>query len=223
MSKFQVSKTAMRLVSKDYASVGDIQDSFANVVDQDQTSRADRNLFALYSATVLPTLVDGGMTQTNLATSFGISSSYVSKAVKVGRLFADIAKGSSDDATALDRWANLATFWHFETGETMDNGTFVDAMGDDGAKRGDALVAIGATFGSLEYVYTIAEGKRFHADDPRATQGDDDSGDDSGDEPDPSPKVSGEELIARGVRLMRDAGATDQAIADYFMAVIGGE
>lgn len=226
MSKFQVSKTAVRLVSKDYASASDIQESFADVIDQDQTSRADRNLYALYSATVLPTLVDGGMTQTNLATSFGISTSYVSKAIKVGRLFADIAKGSSDDGSALERWGNLSTYWHHENGNHMSGDMFVAAMGDEGAARGEALQSIGATFGSLEYVYTIAEGKRFHADDPRSLKGDGDepSGDEPTDDDDePTPSVSGEELIARGVRKMRESGATDQAIADYFMAVIGNQ
>jgi hypothetical protein len=164
------------------------------------------------------------MTQTNLATSFGVSPSYVSKEVKVGRLWADIAKGSSDDESALERWSNLATYWHHETGEHMDAVIYRDAMGDDGSLRGPALVKIGGVFGSLEYVYTIAEGKRFHADDPRSTVTPDETPEpDETPDDDKSPSVSGEELIARGVRKMRESGASDQAIADYFMAVIGGK
>lgn len=225
MTEFR--SNASKLIAADIASGQDAQDLFDSIYRGVEASAADKAMLTLSACRSLRIMLDGGMSQVNIKTSFPKSASYVSKGHTVTALFAEIVSGDLADGHS-ELVSNLQTFATLAGCDVPVTTMATDFLSDTGTVHAAAVETIYSTFGSLEYVYNVAKGNRLHADDPRNND-DDDSGDDSGDDQPTgddddsgdSPKVSGEELIARGVRKMRESGATDQAIADYFMSVIG--
>lgn len=217
------------IIATDFVTGQDKMDAVRRAMKDGRKSRDSAAADNIFAATCLPDLVRGGTAQKDLPNEVGISPSYVSKFLTVGRVVEFGANGNMEGKiTPHDFETMLARLQAYYDTDCPDGGFFtllLSMVSDDGGVRAPAIKKAHGVFGAVEYMYGIAKGTRVHPDAVTDEDEDEDEApeDDAPEDEDDSPTVSGEELIARGVRKMRESGATDQAIADYFMSVIGGK
>lgn len=160
--------------------------------------------------------------QTELVDKYGLNQSQLNKSVTIARVAMALVKpieecGFTDKQVErlVAQTGKLRRFWKFEHGDTgpIFDQVMVDLFGEDGDKRADALVTLRQTFGAPTGAYNVANGTRFHADDPDQPTKGDESDDESGDdEQDDDSKVSWQDRLSALVAQCKTEGATPAEI-----------
>lgn len=196
--------------------------SHANAMVEAQ-SRHDRALGHFTDAAVVGGLPDSGLIdgQGALADRTGCGS-YAPKYVFVHRVLRALADPSGDHPkvrpTDIERITAHAADHDVSAADLAD--LAVKALSPEGAVRVPAVIDLTDTFRSVNAMYLIARPKV----EPTPEQGEDE-GDEQpepdGDDEQPTPSVSGEELIARGIRKCREQGMSDADIMTLVMTLQG--
>jgi hypothetical protein len=222
----EMSRTEARALSVDLDSHESTQDALVKLggVILSKTAEAARAKYPLGVAAERMVSVHG-MTATNVAVAAGVSGGVISKVRRIARLADYVSVGRSDDSPYDESMetevARLQRFYDLERDRDGATGSLANALmglvADDGAHRAESVSTLFGVFGSTEDFYNIAKGNRVHPTD-EIIGSDDESGDDeSGD--DESGSQSWQEIISRGVRRAREAGATDSEILAFIATV----
>jgi hypothetical protein len=167
-----------------------------------------------------------GDTAADVAKSYGVAGGTVSKSRKLARVavYNESVRGEDSpyDADTETRIARLQAFWsaEFEGRHIMSLASVLrDLVAEDGKDRASAIVSLVNCFGPSNRIDDVMEGRLVH---PSLVQEQGDDDEQGGDEQGAGvPKVSGEELLTRGVRKCREQGMSDTDIAAFVMGLLG--
>ncbi len=223
MSDTIVSKSTARNLSVDLWSAEDVQNVHAETGGRIASRNVDSTLDKYLLTVTAQRMTAGAMTAGNAAAAAGLAPGTFSKIATLGKVFDYIANGGDHDAKVVAMAGEMATFWDFDRNGTDRPSLSYVAMAltaDDGAKRSDAIVALYGAYGATEYAYHVAKGNRFHADDPRSAESDEDQDDQDTDGADSDGEIAWQVKLAEAVDRAIRQGADKTAISAEFMAIL---